>query len=253
MRPRLCVLFLVVTSTLCAQNEPPPHPLVPMDQSRLPSPGETTSLRELLVPPKALKELRRSQSALSSGDIRSSAQHLERAVQIYPNYLAAHNSLGSRYIDLHEYEKAAAEFQKAIEIDPHITQPLNNLSVALFLLQRYPDAEAAARRALDVDPRNSTARYMLGCILTTEKRSPLEAMEMLRQTKNEFPDARLLLAEILLRRGAVDQAENELRDYLQIPGVEKKQKVQCWLARLTQTAIPNCAMPSNIPQPPKAP
>jgi len=63
---------------------------------------------ELLVPPKAIKELRRSQSALLSGDIRSSAQHLERAVQIYPNYLAAHNSLGSRYIELREYEKAAA-------------------------------------------------------------------------------------------------------------------------------------------------
>src|SRR6266852_4883531 len=109
-------------------------------------------------------------------------------------------------------------------IDPRVTQPLNNLSVAFFLLQRYPDAEAAARRALDVDPHNSTSRYMLGCIL---------AMDMLRQTKNEFPDARLLLAEILLRRGAVDEAENELRDYLKLPGVEKKQKVECWLVRLT--------------------
>lgn len=253
MRPRLCALFLVVTSTLCAQNEPPPHPLVPTDQSRLPKLGETTSMRELLVPPKAAKELRRSQSALLSGDIRSSAQHLERAVRIYPNYLAAHNSLGSRYIDLHEYEKAAAEFQKAIEIDPHITQPLNNLSVALFLLQRYPDAEAAARRALDVDPHNSTSRYMLGCILATEKRNPLEAMERLRETRNEFPDARLLLAQVLLRTGAVDEAENELRDYLKVPGVEKKQKVECWLARLTQIAISNCAMPSNIPPPPNAP
>ncbi len=247
MRPRLCSVLLVMTSTLSAQTETPPHPLVPTDQSRLPGLGETTSLRELLVPPKAVKELRRSQSALLSGDIRSSAQHLERAVQIYPNYLAAHNSLGARYIDLREYEKAAAEFQKAIEIDPRVTQPLNNLSVAFFLLQRYPDAEAAARRALDVDPHNSTSRYMLGCILAKERRSPLEAMDMLRQTKNEFPDARLLLAEILLRRGAVDEAENELRDYLKLPGVEKKQKVECWLAKLTQTSVANCAVPPNTP------
>ncbi len=247
MRPRLCAILLLMTSTLCAQTEPPPHPLVPTDPSRLPKLGETTSMRELLVPPKAVKELRRSQSALLSGDIRSSAQHLERAVQIYPNYLAAHNSLGSRYIDLREYEKAAAEFQKAIEIDPHLTQPLNNLSVAFFLLQRYPEAEAAARRALDVDPHNSTARYMLGCTLATEKRNPEEAMEMLRQTRNEFPDARLLLAEVLLRRGATEEAENELRDYLKVPGVEKKQKVECWLARLTQTSVANCPLPPNAP------
>jgi len=152
--------------------------------------------------------------------------------------LEVHNNLGSRYIELHEYEKAAEEFHKAIDIDPRIMQPLNNLSVAFFLLQRYPDAETAARRALDLDPHNPTSRYMLGCILAMEKRNSLEAMEMLRQTKREFPDSRLLLAEILLRRGAIGEAENELRDYLAVPGAEKKQNVERWLARLTQTSSP---------------
>lgn len=123
-----------------------------------------------------------------------------------------------------------------------MSQPYNNLSVALFLLQRYPDAEAAARLALDLDAPNSTARYMLGCILATEKRNPSEAIEMLRQTQGEFPDARLLLAQVLLRQGAVNEAKNELHNYLKVPGVEKKQKVECWLARLEQTlATTGCA------------
>jgi tetratricopeptide (TPR) repeat protein len=157
-----------------------------------------------------------------------------------------HNNLGSRYVELHEYEKAAAEFQKAIDIDPRITQPFNNLSVAFFLLKRYPEAAAAARRALNLDPHNATSRYMLGCTLATEKLNPLEAMEMLRQTKREFPDARLLLAEILLRRGAVNEAENELREYLTVPGAEKKQNVERWLARLAQTpAAANSATQPN--------
>jgi tetratricopeptide (TPR) repeat protein len=248
MRARVSPLLLVLTSTLCAQTEPPPHPFIPIDQSRLPRPGETISTRELLIPPKALKELQRSQTSLLSGDVRSSAQHLERALQIYPHYLEAHNNLGSRYIELHEYEKAAGEFQKAIDIDPRVAQPFNNLSVAFFLLQRYPEAEAATRRSLDLDPRNSTARYMLGCILATEKRNPLEAMEMLRQTEREFPDSRLLLAQILLRRGAVEEAENELRGYLNVPGVEKKQNVERWLARLTQTsATTNTATRRSTP------
>jgi tetratricopeptide (TPR) repeat protein len=235
MRPKVCVLLLLLTPRLYAQTEVPPHPLVPIDPSRLPSLGQTTSVHDLLVPHKAVKELQRSQSALQSGDIRSSAQHLQKALQIYPGYLEAHNNLGARYVDLHEYEKAAAEFQKATEIDPRVMQPFNNLSVAFFLLQRYPDAETAARRALDLDPHNSTSRYMLGCILATDKRNPVEAIEMLRATKDEFPDARLLLAKVLLGRGAVDEAENELREYLKIPGAEKKQNVERWLARLTQT------------------
>ena len=248
MRPSVCALLLILTSSVCAQTESLPHPLVPIDQSRLPRLGESISMGELRIPPKAVKEIQRSQTALRSGDVRSSAAHLERALQIYPQSLEVHNNLGSRYIELHEYEKAAVEFQKAIEIDPRVMQPFSNLSVAYFLLQRYADAEAAVRRALDLDPHRPTSRYMLGCILATEKRNPLEAMDMLRQTKSEFPDARLLLAEILLRRGAMNEAKSELRDYLAVPGAEKKQNVERWLARLTQaSATTNGATHNSAP------
>lgn len=235
MRLGVCILLLIVIPRVCAQTEPPPQPFVPSDQTRFPGLGGTISLGELRIPRKAVKEIQRSQTALRSGDVRSSAAHLERALEIYPRSVEVHNNLGSRYIDLHEYEKAAAEFQKATEIDPRVMPPFNNLSVAYFLLERYREAETAARRALDLDPHHATSRYMLGCILAKEKRNPLEAMEMLRQTKREFPDSRLLLAEILLRRGAISEAENELRDYLAMPGAEKKQNVERWLARLTRT------------------
>ena len=248
MRAKLSplLLLLLLSSTLCAQTEPQPRSLIPtLDPSRVPNPRETVSTRELLVPPKALKELQRSQSALFSGDVRSSALHLEKALHIYPAYLEAHNKLGARYFDLQEYEKAAVEFQKAINIDPRMSQPYNNLSVALFLLRRYPEAEIAARRALDLDPQNSTARYMLGCVLATEKRSPSEAIEMLRQTEGEFPDARLLLAQVLLRQGAANEAKKELRNYLNVPGVEKKQRVDCWLARLEQTSATTSCVQAN--------
>ena len=242
MRPRVLALQLILTSSLCAQSEPPPHPLVSNNQSLVPRLAQTVPARELLIPPKAVKELQLSQSALRSSDIPASARHLERALAIYPDYLEAHNTLGARYIALHEYQKASLEFQKAIAIDQRVVEPTNNLSVAFYLLQRYPDAEAAARRALYLHPNLATSRYMLGCILAAEKRNPVEAMELFRETKEEFPVARLLLAEILLRRGAKDAAETELRDYLTVPGVENKHKVECWLARLTETSqhLPPC-------------
>ena len=241
------LLFLILTSRVWAQTGQSPNSLVPNDPSRLPRVSQTVSLRDLLIPPKAVKELRRSQEALRSGDTRSSARHLERALKICPNYLEGHNSLGARYIELHEYEKAAAEFQKAIDIDPSVMQPVNNLSVARFLEQRYVDAEAAARRAVDLDPHDPTARYMLGAILATEDRNPREAMEMLRQTKNQFPDARLLLAQILERRGDTKAAEKELRDYLAVPDAEKRQNVERWLVRLTQLSTANSTTESKTP------
>lgn len=235
MRANVCVLLLILASRLSAQTGKTPDSLVPTEQSRLPMVAGTISKRDLLIPARAAKELQRSQNALQSGDTRSSAQHLEKALQIYPDYLEGHNSLGARYVELHEYEKAAAEFQKAIDIDPRVMQPVNNLSVAFFLQQRYRDAEGAARRARDLDPHDPTARYMLGAILATEGRNAEEAMEMLRETKQQFPDSRLLLAKILIRLGAVEEAEKELRDYLAAPGAEKRQSVERWLARLMQT------------------
>jgi len=246
MRTNVCVLLLILASSACAQTEQTPSSLLPTP-SRLPRLGETISLRDLRIPPKALKELQRSQDALKSGDVRSSARHLEKAVQIYPDCLEAHNNLGARYIELEEYEKAAAEFQKAIAIDPRVLQPLNNLSVAFFLQQRYADAESAARRALSVAPQHTTARYMLGATLATERRNPEEAMELLRETKLDFPDARLLLAQILLRRGAVARAEEELRGYLALSDAPKRQNVERWLARLTQTPAANAPAQANTP------
>src|SRR5262249_574105 len=147
------------------QTEASPHSLVPVVPARLPNLGETISTRELLIPPKAVKELQRALAARQSGDVPSSVRHVEKALQIYPGCLEAHTNLGSLYVELTEYEKAAGEFRKAIELAPRMVQPVSNLSVALFLLKRYPEAEAAARRALDLDSRNPTARYMLGTTL----------------------------------------------------------------------------------------
>src|SRR5260370_7629297 len=104
MRTTVWPLLLLLTPTLCAQTEPPPRPFVPMvgvDPSHLPKPGETVSTRALLIPPKAMKELQRSQSAFLSGDIRSSARHLERPLQSHPHSLAAHNNLATPSIQLH--------------------------------------------------------------------------------------------------------------------------------------------------------
>src|SRR5262249_17082331 len=246
MRARQSPLLLVLTSTLCAQMEAPRSSAPTVAQA--PKLRRAISIRNLLIPPKAVKEIQRSQRALLSGDLTSSALHLEKALQIYPHYLEGHNNLGNRYIELREYEKAVVQFQKAIDLNPRIMEPFSNLSVALFLLQRYPEAEAAARRALDLDPRNSTSRYMLGCILAMDKRNASEAIEVLRQTQSEFPDSRLLLAKVLIRQGAVTEAEQELREYLEVPGIEKKERVECWLARLTQTsAATKSATQTNTP------
>jgi hypothetical protein len=53
---------------------------------------------------------------------------------------------------------------------------------------------------------------------------------MLRGTRSVFPDSRLMIAKILLRSGAVEEAKQELRAYLAVPGIENQAIVERWLA-----------------------
>jgi len=222
MKTKFWLVLFVYAFRLCGQSAPPVQPLVSADKSNSLISGNMISKEQLLVPSKAIKELQRSQRDYASGDVRASARHLENALKLYPNYLEARNNLGAQYIELHEYEKAIAELQMATRIDSSAVQPFNNLGVAFFHLHRYSEAETAARRALSLDPQNSISRYVLGCTLVMQNRNSAEALEMLRGTRSVFPDSRLMIAKILLRSGAVEEAKQELREYLAVPGIENQ-------------------------------
>jgi len=215
-------------ATIQAEVVPPAH-IKPQ--------AETISVHELLLPAAAVKEFQRSQKAVHSGDFRSAAEHLRKAIEIAPAFVQAHNNLGASYIQLNEYESAVTEFETAIALDTKIEEPYRNLGLGLFLLRRYPEAEVAARRAMKLDPQHSAARYTLGRILAAEGGGSAEVEQLLRQSVPDFPDARLPLAQVLLNQGATDPAAAELRAYLQSGNADpgKRQAVQSWLAQITRT------------------
>jgi Flp pilus assembly protein TadD len=192
------------------------------------------SVRDLAIPEKAEKEFERSMKAYHSHDFVASVSHLQKATKIAPDFVQAHNNLGASYLNLNQYDRAVTELQKAIDLDSNLEEPYHNIGMAFFLLHRFPEAEAATRRALDLAPERRNARYMLGRILAMENSHPAEAIELLRKAIPEFPEARLPLAAVLIRQGALDQAAAELRTYLQAPDAANKQVVECWLAKVTR-------------------
>jgi tetratricopeptide (TPR) repeat protein len=204
---------------------------------------------QLRVPSKAIKEFERSQKAFQSGDLRGSTEHLQKALQIYPDFIQAHNALGLRFIQRGAYEKALAEHQAALAVDAHFAQTHQDLALALLLLNRSQEAEAEARQAVDLDPQAPASSYVLGRALLAQRRVTPEAIEMLRQSENAFPNARLVLAQIYFTKGQTDQVLAELRQYLRAPAdPDNKRKAECWVAQLSQQSSP-AGCPADITRP----
>ncbi len=210
-------------------------------------PVNPVPVSQLRIPSKAVKEFERSLKSFQAGDVRTSAQHLEKAVQIYPDFFQAHNLLGARYVTLGKYEEGLAEYRRALAIDPGPGETYHNLAVALFFVKRYQDAEEAARRALELLPQEVAVRYVLGRILVQQGNIGSESVQLLQQSRDKFPNASLVLAEIFFHQGNLDATANALRAYLRAPESGNKQKAERWLAQLTNQPSAGCAVSSAPP------
>ena len=211
--------------------------------------ADPVPVSQLRIPSKAIKEFERYQKAFHSGDVPTSVEHLQKALQIFPEFIQAHIALGLRFIELGEYQKALIEHEAALSLDPRSAQAHQDLSLTLLLLNRYQEAEAEARQSLDIDSQAVASHYALGRALIAQGRATPEAVEMLRQSENVFPNASLVLAQIHFAAGQTDQTIAELRNYLRAPvDADNKQKAECWVAQLSQQPSPTgCPAESTRP------
>jgi tetratricopeptide (TPR) repeat protein len=178
------------------------HPGADTVEIRLPAPARpptgTISIARLehKVPPKALRELRRENEALRRADLQGSIAHLRQALKIDPDFMEAHNNLGTRYMMTGEFDEAAAEFQKAVTLDPDAPDALLNWAGSLYALRHYGQAEDAARRALARKPGSLRAKYVLGLVLLVERKSGLECLRALESAAAKYPKAGRLAEEL---------------------------------------------------------
>jgi tetratricopeptide (TPR) repeat protein len=193
--------------------------------------GDTVSVSSMQLPAGAIKEFRRSEKCVGSGDFSCAVEHLRRALKVDPQFVEAHNNLGASFMQLRRYQDAIAEFEAASAIDSKMEAPYRNKSLSLFLLQRYAEAETAARQALQINPEHKASRYTLGRALAAEGSATPEAERLLRDSLSQFPEARLPLAQVLLNRCANLDAAAELRTYLATNSIseEKRRAVEAWL------------------------
>lgn len=226
----------VTTDPLAASERQPDPPAPP---ARAVPIGDIVSVGSMQVPPAALKEFRRSEKSVKSGDYAGAVQHLQRALKIDPKFLEAHNNLGAGFLEMERYRDAIAEFDAAIAIDSKLEAPYRNKSLSLFQLKRYSEAEAAARQAMGLDPARKATWYLLGSTMAAGGSTSQEAENLLRESMGDFPEARLALAQVFLNRCANLDAARELRTYLASGNVQPDQRrsLEMWAERSSKGQV----------------
>jgi Ca-activated chloride channel homolog len=107
---------------------------------------------DLKAPGKARNEYEKGYQLLMQKQWDAAIEHLTRATSIYPSFVAAHNALGTVYMDQGKTDLAHAEFSKAVSLDDHLPTSYLNLGCAQLALQKFPEAEESLKKASSIAP-----------------------------------------------------------------------------------------------------
>lgn len=120
--------------------------------SPLSTPSGSVSALDIKAPGKARREYEKGFQLLMKKDLAAAIDHLLKSTAIYPNFVAAHNALGTAYLTQGQNEQARDEFTRAIALDDHLPNSYLNLGCAQLALKQYPEAEDALKKGSTIAP-----------------------------------------------------------------------------------------------------
>jgi tetratricopeptide (TPR) repeat protein len=181
--------------------------------------SNTVSLRELSIPPRALRAFEQGIERLAKQDPAGSLPHFHRAISEYAGYYEAYDRMGAADLKLWRVAEAEQAFRKSIDLSGgQYAHPLIALGAILDDTERFPEAMTVVRSGLNLEPDSWTGHYYLGLALFGLNRLK-EAEDSAREAllrKADFARAHILLADIHSREKDFDSLLNDLNEYLKL-------------------------------------
>jgi len=122
------------------------------------------------VPTSAQAHLSLAGVLLEDGDDPGAELHLDRALELQPEYSEAHDGKGRILFHRGELVAAEASFRKAVDARPSFAEAWNHLGFVVARQGRLDAAAEACGRALELDPRLAEAHNNLGMIRAEQGR-----------------------------------------------------------------------------------
>jgi tetratricopeptide (TPR) repeat protein len=177
----------------------------------------SVNVKQLAVPEKAMREYDDAQKDLAKSDTEAALAHLNRAVEIAPQFATAWNNLGTIAYQTRNFDRAEACFRRALEADDTAFEPLVNLGGVLVTLHKLDEAWKYNVAAVLARPNDALANSQLGMTYFEMGSLPLAEKHFLKAVEvdpGHFSHPQLFLAEIHLRRNDRQAAAADLEAFL---------------------------------------
>jgi|tagenome__1003787_1003787.scaffolds.fasta_scaffold20988834_3 VWFA-related protein len=151
------------------------------------SPSSSISRLDLKAPAKARREYEKGYELLMRKDYQEAVEHLSKATVLYPDFVAAHNALGTSYLNLGQISDAEQEFRRAVALDDHLPNSHLNLGVAELALKNYSAAQSSLQKASSIAPLDTALKQALvyGEFLNKDYPAVIESARQLHKHKHE--------------------------------------------------------------------
>jgi Flp pilus assembly protein TadD len=171
------------------------------------------------VPKAALDLYQKGVAAGQKGNAKGAAEFLSQAVAADPTFALALSELGTQYMKLLQWDKAAEAFEALLKLKSSDTAGHLNLGIALFNQKKYEDAETHLRTSLKLNSAGPSAHYYLGLTLVSAKQYQEATTEFelaIRNGGENLAQAHRYLGGLYMSAHRNKDALDELEKYLKL-------------------------------------
>jgi tetratricopeptide (TPR) repeat protein len=169
------------------------------------------------VPMAARKAFEQSRKLIDKGDSQGAIVQLDKAIAIYPGYVAARNSLGVQYLKGRHWPEAAEQFRAILEKNPKYFDARLNLGIVLYEQRRLSEAAEELSQATSLDSASAAAHLFWG--ITALEMNDLivaerELVKALLFGGERYSNAHYYFAHVYLKSGRREEAAREFTLFL---------------------------------------
>jgi predicted Zn-dependent protease len=210
-------------SVVVDRGDPRPRPGEKKVCSIQPFPGmsSTASVTSLQIPSKAQKEYEHACTALKNKKMPEAEQHLRKATEIYPEYLAGWVMLGQTLETRQQTAEARDACSRASSADPNYLPAYLCLAEIAGREQAWNEVLSLTNRALELDAVNDAYAYFFSAIayfnLNRLREAEQRALKAEAIDREHYePLLQLLLAQIYRAKNNSAEAASHLQEYLKL-------------------------------------